>query len=215
MQGLAKQSDKYMGEVIKLPSNYQFGDEVCLSFGTGPLIPKCHITKVIFTRTKVLYDVEIPIYEPGETDDGYLPTCVGHTRIHSVDSAFVNDFDYGRSTVIKKWYHRSDHPDTEALVECRYIGSAASDSVGPNFFARFKFDGNGFEWFNEQNTPICDAVQFEWTEINKPGKTVKDFVKEREILKQVEEMCLESLAPDEYEEWNKILNIIRTRRHHA
>lgn len=204
-----------MGEVIKLPSNYQVGDEVCLSFGTGPLIPKCHITKVIFTRTKVLYDVEIQIYEPGQTNDGYLPMCVGHTRIHSVDSAFVKDFDYGRRTVITKWNHRSEHPDSHRMVECRYVGSDPSDAVGPKFFARVMSVGGSLDWFDEQGTPIRDGVQFEWTEIKKPGKTVKDFVKEREILKQVEEMCLESLAPDEYEEWNKILNIIRTRRHHA
>lgn len=160
MQGLAKQSDKYM----KLPSTFQIGWEVCLQFGeSNPILRNCHITKVMFSRDKVFYDLQVSVYEHGETPDGYLPKCIGHTRIHSVDSAFVKPFDYGKIL----WYHRSDHPDTESLVECRYIGSSASDSVGPNFFARFKFDGNGFEWFDEQGTPIRDAVQFEWREIKK------------------------------------------------
>jgi hypothetical protein len=207
MQGLAKQSDKYMVQEvttprIELPSAFQVGWEVCLQFGDGEIIRSCWVTKVLFSRSKVFYDIEIAVRVKGNIQS--------MTRIHCVDSAFIKPFDYGKIL----WYHRSDHPDTESLVECRYIGSSASDSVGPNFFARFKFDGNGFEWFDEQGTPICDAVQFEWTEI-KTVSTTKDRTKEQDILKQVEEMCIESLAPDEYEDWNKILNIIRTRRHHA
>jgi len=154
MQGLAKQSDKYMGEVRKLPSNYQVGDEVCLSFGTGPLIPKCHITKVIFTRTKVLYDVEIPIYEPGETNDGYLPTCVGHTRIHSVDSTFVKPFDYDGF----KWSPRTTYPDSNEMVDCMHNNKG--------FKAFVKLDANGLEWFYSSGRPISDAEQFEWRYID-------------------------------------------------
>lgn len=149
----------------ELPSSYNVGDEVCLQFGgESPIIRKVWITKVIFTRSKVLYDVEIAIYEVLSPEGG-IATCVGHTRIHSVDSAFVKPFDYGRSTVITKWNPRSEYPDTNRLVVCRYIGFDTTDTVGPQFIARVKWDGGGMEWFDEQGIPIRDAEKFEWTEI--------------------------------------------------
>lgn len=167
MQGLAKQSDKYMIEEveqpkrIELPSAYQVGWEVCVQFGeSNPIIRHCHVTKVLFTRDKVFYDLQVQIREPGETPDGYLPMCIGHTRIHSVDSAFVKDFDYGRSTVITKWNPRTLHPDTNRMVECR-----SSQIKTPSFFAYADFVGGGIEWFFEKGEPIKDYIHFEWTEI--------------------------------------------------
>lgn len=159
MQGLAKQSDKYM----KLPSTFQIGWEVCLQFGeSNPILRGCNVTKVLFARDKVFYDIQVAIYEPGETPDGYLPKCIGHTRIHSVDSAFVKPFDYGR-TVITKWNPRTEYPDSDRLVSCR----TSHKENTPCFSARVRWQGGGLEWFNENDVPIKDSVQFEWTEINK------------------------------------------------
>lgn len=159
MQGLAKQSDKYM----ELPSTFQIGWEVCLQFGeSNPIIRHCHVTKVLFTRDKVFYDIQVQIREPGETPDGYLPMCIGHTRIHSVDSAFVKNYSYGlepKGGLCPEWNSRKEYPDTNRLVECRYKNI---DQL--NFLARVKW---GIEWFDEQGKPIRDAVQFEWREIKR------------------------------------------------
>lgn len=149
----------------ELPSSYNVGDEVCLQFGgESPIIRKAWITKVIFTRSKVLYDVEIAIYEVLSPEGG-IKTCVGNTRIHSVDSAFVKPLSCGlepKSGFFPGWNPRSEYPDTNRLVECRYT---KIDQL--NFFARVKWEGGGMEWFDEQGTPIRDAVQFEWTEVKR------------------------------------------------
>jgi hypothetical protein len=84
----------------KLPSAYNTGWEVCLQFGgQSPIIRGCHVTKVLFTRSEVFYDIEIPIYETLSPEPGSIATCVGFTRIHNVDSAFVKPFDFGKENI--------------------------------------------------------------------------------------------------------------------
>lgn len=159
MQGLAKQSDKYMVEEaqqaprIELPSAFQVGWEVCLQFGDGEIIRSCWVTKVLFSRSKVFYDIEIAVRVEG--------VIQSMTRIHSVDSAFVKPFDYGRSTVITKWNPRSEYPDTERKVNCRFNHEGQEFE----FIAFVKWDGGGVEWFYEDGGAIRDALKFEWTEI--------------------------------------------------
>ncbi len=138
-----------------LPSAYNVGDEVCLQFGgESPIIRKVWITKVIFTRSKVLYDVEIAIYEVLSPEGG-IATCVGHTRIHSVDSAFVKPFGYSI------WHPRSEFPDTPRKVNCRFTHEGQEFE----FRAFVKWDGGGTEWFYEDGGSIRDALEFEWSDI--------------------------------------------------
>jgi hypothetical protein len=134
----------------ELPSAFQVGWEVCLQFGGGEIIRGCWITRVIFTRSKVLYDVQIAVYD----SEG----CKGFTRIHSVESDFVKPYNHGHTT-ITKWTSRKELPDTDRLVDCRITG----DKEVYRFLARVKWQGGGVEWFDEQGTPIKDEVQFEWT----------------------------------------------------
>lgn len=168
MQGLAKQSDKYMEKAevnrIELPSEYQVGCEVCLQFGDGEIIRSCWVTKVLFSRSKVLYDIEIAVRVGGN--------IVSMTRIHSVDSAFVKPFDFGRVTEGARpmeWHGRNERPNINESVECRYVRFVDLDAVMPNFYAHVKWTHSGYEWFTDEDDPIKDAVQFEWREI-KRGK---------------------------------------------
>lgn len=163
MQGLAKQSDKYMEKAevnrIELPSAFQVGWEVCLQFGDGEIIRSCWVTKVLFSRSKVFYDIEIAVRVKGEIQS--------MTRIHSVDSAFVKPFDFGRvteGTSLMEWHGRNERPNINESVECRYTGPEAD---WPHFYAHVKWTHSGYEWFTDQDEPIKDAVQFEWREIKR------------------------------------------------
>ena len=103
-----------------------------------------------------MYDLQVGIMAPGETDDGLRRTCIGHTRIHSIDSAFVYPHDHNH----KLWIPRTEHPKNSELVDCR------TTSGHPSGFRAFvKWDGAGIEWFYESGRPIRDEVQFEWSEI--------------------------------------------------
>jgi hypothetical protein len=62
------------------------------------------------------------------------------------------------------WNPRTEYPNNDRLVECRYV--CARNSPGANFFARVRWFENGLSWFNEFGTPIMDVVQFEWREKN-------------------------------------------------
>ena len=139
-----------------LPSAYNVGDEVCFQFGeSNPIIRNCHVTKVIFSREKVMYDLQVAIYGPGLTNDGTQSMCIGHTRIHGVDSAFVQPFGYSI------WHPRSEFPDTPRKVNCRFTHECQEFE----FRAFVKWDGGGVEWFYEDGGAIRDALKFEWTEI--------------------------------------------------
>lgn len=63
----------------------------------------------------------------------------------------------------KEWNPRTEYPDSDRLVNCR----PSHKENTPCFSARVRWQGGGLEWFNENDVPIKDAVQFEWTEINK------------------------------------------------
>jgi len=52
------------------------------------------VTKVSFTLSKVLYDLEVPVRITNP--EGVSPRYVlGKTRMHSIDSSFVNPHTYG------------------------------------------------------------------------------------------------------------------------
>jgi len=140
-----------------LPSAYNVGHEVCLQFGeSNPIIRNCHVTKVIFTREKVMYDVQVGIYAPGGlNNEGSYPMCIGHTRIHSIDSAFVYPLNHNL------WIPRTDFPDTPRKVNCRFTHEGQEFE----FRAFVKWDGGGVEWFYEDGGAIRDALKFEWSEI--------------------------------------------------
>jgi hypothetical protein len=159
MQGPAKRSIISMeNSTWILPSTYNVGHEVCLQFGEdSPIIKHCHVTKVIFTREKVMYDLQVAIYATGQTDDGIQSTCIGHTRIHSVDSAFVYPHNHDHV----RWSPRTEYPDTPRKVRCRFTYEGQEFE----FRGHVKPDFGGLEWFYDNGDPIRDAVQFEWTEI--------------------------------------------------
>lgn len=77
----------------KLPSGHQIDDHVWLSFGDEGVLRNCTVSKVHFSNSKVMYDIDIS----GELDIAYAmkkgkdgERKRWHTRIHNVDSAFVS-----------------------------------------------------------------------------------------------------------------------------
>ena len=64
---------------IKLPSKFQIGDFCGLKFREEDSAIGAQVTKISFTKSKVLYDIEIGV------GDGMV------TRLHSIDSVFITD----------------------------------------------------------------------------------------------------------------------------
>lgn len=71
----------------KLPSLWQIGDEVSLTFPSNGLLKRAKVIKVSFTaHSEPLYDLDVPFefyqgdYDPESPD---MPTT-GHARIHGL-----------------------------------------------------------------------------------------------------------------------------------
>lgn len=73
--------------VSKLPSRYQIDDKVVVSFGLSGRIENCKVIKVHFTKSKVLYDIEIAI----ECEDLDGKESTSYTRVYNIDSCFVEE----------------------------------------------------------------------------------------------------------------------------
>lgn len=70
------------------PSRYAIGEKVTLDFWLSGKIKGCTVNAVKFTKSKVRYDILIPIKETSALEvDSYL------TLIKNVDSVCVTDAD--------------------------------------------------------------------------------------------------------------------------
>lgn len=69
---------------IQLPSQFQLGDYVILNFMTAGSLSGGHIVKVHFTEKKVLYDVELEMFNMESEGE------ICWTRLYNIDSVFVN-----------------------------------------------------------------------------------------------------------------------------
>lgn len=78
MQGSAKRSTNTMQ---KLPSQFQLGEFVKLEISKDNILRNGQISKIHFSPSKVLYDLDFKVIE--------LEGKSYSTRIHNVDSAFV------------------------------------------------------------------------------------------------------------------------------
>lgn len=80
--------DGYCVANKKLPSLWQNGDSVSLTFPGNGLLKKCRVIKVAFTsHSEPLYDVEIPYnYFNGEIPGDGIPETpnTGYARIHGL-----------------------------------------------------------------------------------------------------------------------------------
>lgn len=76
----------------KLPSKFDFGEDVHLYFGWAGRLSNCKIVNIKFSESKVFYDVDVLV------SVGRFPQSIEaadpqdkdqHTRIYNIDSAFV------------------------------------------------------------------------------------------------------------------------------
>lgn len=78
------QMEKEKKERQKLPSRFQNRDIVSVYLNSETVIPRCKVTKVAFSDSKVFYDVEVVVGVD-------IDQTFKYTRLHSIDSAHVDD----------------------------------------------------------------------------------------------------------------------------
>lgn len=98
-----------------LPSRFQPGDTgVKIVIPNRGMLEYGNVTKVHFTENKVMYDLEFPFLQNDKR---------GYTRIHNVDSAFVEDMHWEPPIVegggIDGRYEKNDRGRWELKPECR------------------------------------------------------------------------------------------------
>jgi hypothetical protein len=72
---------------MTLPSRFQIGDKVSIRLLPMFIVDSAEVIKVHFTKSKVLYDLELEFDYPTPPDNGEK----GYTRIYNIDSALLSE----------------------------------------------------------------------------------------------------------------------------